>query len=423
MENLDRISRILAQREQDADLLAELAAALLEIFQADRAFFVHPCDPDAAVVRIAMEATRPEYPGAFAIGEDIVADDVFRNILRQGLDHAGPVLTRFKGESAGSARRHGIQSQMTIGLILDPGPAVADEHPPMRLRPAVDRLGTAVVPGHRRAGRRRPFRPSAAQTLRKRERYRTVFENAHDAIIVHDFQGAIQAVSRTMLTLYGLEHEEALKATIADLSGPGSLSNPADDHWPRIARRLLHFEDGMRESPRMERVSPSSRSSEPFASGARTASFPTFGTSPSANGRSCVTVGRGTLRQGLPLQSGGYRDLHPRRRPLHRCLNDAGWYMMGYTREEMIGRTSGDRALDRCRGARSSDSGDQEDRGVSGYRRGYAARWGEEREQLWSAETITLDGQQVLLSHIYDITERKRAGGGAQRMRTKCSGS
>ena len=43
------------------------------------------------------------------------------------------------------------------------------------------------------------------QLQESEQRYRTVFENTHDAIIVHDFQGAIQAVNQTMLALYGLE--------------------------------------------------------------------------------------------------------------------------------------------------------------------------------------------------------------------------
>ncbi|MCC8998632.1 MAG: PAS domain S-box protein, partial [Candidatus Contendobacter sp.] len=125
LENLDRISHILTRREKDADVLAELAAAILDIFQADRAFFLHPCDPDAARFHIRIEATRPEWPGVFTSdaeitpdGVEIVPDDVFRRALQQTLRHNGPMLSEFTGasEASGLIRHYGIQSQMVIAL-------------------------------------------------------------------------------------------------------------------------------------------------------------------------------------------------------------------------------------------------------------------------------------------------------------------
>ena len=253
LENLDRISRILARPERDADLLAELATAILEIFQADRSFFLHPGDPDAARFHIRIEATRPEWPGVFASGAKItrdgvaiVPDDAFRNDLRRTLRRDGPTLSDFAGAPDASrlARHAGIRSQMTITLRPQLGPPwVLGVHqcahdrrwtdPEQQLFRAIAERVSDALSGH-----------LLLQHLQESEqRYRTVFENAHDAIIVHDFQGGIQAVNQTMLTLFGLEHEEALRTTIADLSGPDNLASPANDHWLRVARgEILHFE-------------------------------------------------------------------------------------------------------------------------------------------------------------------------------------
>ncbi len=244
LENLDRISRILTRREQTADLLADLAVALREIFQADRVFFLHPCDPDAATFQITMEATQPEYPGASATSADVIVDEAFRSILRQALRRAGPVLTSFAATSSDVARRYHIQSQMAIALH------------PQSDQPWL--LGLHQCAGVRRwtETEQRLFQTIAERIsdalaghlLLKRlqeseERYRVVFENAHDAIIVHDFQGAIQAVNQTMLTLYGLEYEEALAATIFDLSKPDNTSAPPEPLWARVAQgETLHFE-------------------------------------------------------------------------------------------------------------------------------------------------------------------------------------
>ena len=131
LENLDRISRILTRPERGAGLLAELVAALLEIFQADRAFMLYPCDPDAATFHIRIEATRPEWPGVFASGAEItqdrvaiVPDDAFRHDLRRTLRHDGPTLSGFAGapEAPHLARHYGIQSQMTVALRPQLGP-------------------------------------------------------------------------------------------------------------------------------------------------------------------------------------------------------------------------------------------------------------------------------------------------------------
>jgi len=253
LENLDRVSRILARPERDADLLAELAAALLDIFQADRAFFLHPGDPDAATFHIRIEATQPEWPGVFASsaeitpdGVEIVPDDAFRDDLRRTLRHDGPTLSDFASapEAPDLARRSGIRSQMTIALRPQLGPPwvlgihqCADDR---RWTGAEQRLFQAIA---ERASDALSGHLLLQQLQESEQRYRTVFENTHDAIIVHDFQGAIQAVNQTMLTLYGLEYEEALAATIPDLSGPDNLLGSPDDLWARVLRgEILHFE-------------------------------------------------------------------------------------------------------------------------------------------------------------------------------------
>ena len=52
-----------------------LNAAVLSIFDCDRAWLVYPCDPDALTWRASMEHTRPEFPGAFALGVELPVDE------------------------------------------------------------------------------------------------------------------------------------------------------------------------------------------------------------------------------------------------------------------------------------------------------------------------------------------------------------
>lgn len=65
---------------------------------------------------------------------------------------------------------------------------------------------------------------------------RTVFNSTHDAIIIHDFEGRVQDVNDSMLALYRVTHEEALRFTVLDYSAPGSSSgDKLADIYGRLA--------------------------------------------------------------------------------------------------------------------------------------------------------------------------------------------
>jgi len=85
LENMQQVDRVI-QQETDVDrMTSDILQVTLEMFGADRAWLLYPCDPDAESWSVPMERTRPEYPGAFALGEEIPmlpeAVNVFRNAL------------------------------------------------------------------------------------------------------------------------------------------------------------------------------------------------------------------------------------------------------------------------------------------------------------------------------------------------------
>ncbi|WP_461208567.1 PAS domain-containing sensor histidine kinase [Desulfocurvus sp. DL9XJH121] len=92
------------------------------------------------------------------------------------------------------------------------------------------------------------------------------------------------------------------------------------------------------------------------------------------------------------------------------AVNDSWVGLLEHSREEQLGRTSKelgiwvdpsdrDRAVDilAAKGA------------LKDYPIEFVTKSGRRRHTLWSAEIISLDGKDVLLSFIYDYTERKRA--------------
>ena len=60
--------------------MSDVLDEMLSIFDCDRAWLVYPCDPEAASWRVQMEHTRPDFPGAFALGVDLPVDAGSRRV-------------------------------------------------------------------------------------------------------------------------------------------------------------------------------------------------------------------------------------------------------------------------------------------------------------------------------------------------------
>src|SRR6202012_5300158 len=81
LESLDRIDRAM-QGISDLDLtMGDVLDAVLATFGCDRAWLFCRCDPESftlgdgdVIHQVLVERTRPEYPGAKALGADILSD-------------------------------------------------------------------------------------------------------------------------------------------------------------------------------------------------------------------------------------------------------------------------------------------------------------------------------------------------------------
>ena len=105
---MDRINRAM-QGTSDLDrMMGDVLDAALDVFAADRAWLLYPCDPDAPSWRPVMERTRPEFPGAAARGRDLpmTADsaEVARAALGSQRCPAGRSGSRAPGEAADRRR-------------------------------------------------------------------------------------------------------------------------------------------------------------------------------------------------------------------------------------------------------------------------------------------------------------------------------
>src|SRR5712664_1233410 len=118
LESMDRINRAIQGTNDLEQMMSDVLDEVLSIFNCDRAWLIYPCDPEARSWGVSMEHTRPEYPGAFALGDqpmDPGGADVFRTIRAS----SGPV--RFGPGSRHPlpqevARRFSIRSQISVAV-------------------------------------------------------------------------------------------------------------------------------------------------------------------------------------------------------------------------------------------------------------------------------------------------------------------
>jgi PAS domain S-box-containing protein len=119
LESLDQVNRAMQGTNDLEPMMSDVLDVVLTIFDCDRAWLLYPCDPEEASCSLVIERTRPEYPGALALGVKIPTEEEGARFLRAVLAASGPV--RFGPGSehplpAEAAQRFRIQSMMAMAI-------------------------------------------------------------------------------------------------------------------------------------------------------------------------------------------------------------------------------------------------------------------------------------------------------------------
>src|SRR5258705_8176335 len=91
LESMDRINRAIQGTNDLEQMMSDVLDTVLSIFDCDRAWLVFPCDPETASWRAQMEHTRPDFPGAFALGVDLPMDAEVANVFQAARARSDPV--------------------------------------------------------------------------------------------------------------------------------------------------------------------------------------------------------------------------------------------------------------------------------------------------------------------------------------------
>lgn len=113
---LDRISRALTAAPDLNAMLWDMLAEILEIFSADRAWLLYPCDPQAAFWQVPFEVTRAGYEGAFSDGLKIPNTPEFAALFEEALASSNAITHDFfRWDNPPEITRiYKIRTQLTI---------------------------------------------------------------------------------------------------------------------------------------------------------------------------------------------------------------------------------------------------------------------------------------------------------------------
>jgi PAS domain S-box-containing protein len=119
LESMDRINRAMQGTNDVETMMGDVLAAVLEVFESDRAWLLHSRDADATTWRAVMERTRPEFASAAAKDHDLVMSGDAAQVVRDALASpgslpAGPGHERqVKRDTAEHAQ---VQSEILMAL-------------------------------------------------------------------------------------------------------------------------------------------------------------------------------------------------------------------------------------------------------------------------------------------------------------------
>ncbi len=112
LQNLNLINTVIQGSTDLETMMSNVMKTVLQIFDADRAWLLYPCDPDADSWRVPMECTSPKYPGALAQGQEIPMTEEHCDLLKKALDANDVIAVNAKTDD----KLYSIQSQMHIAI-------------------------------------------------------------------------------------------------------------------------------------------------------------------------------------------------------------------------------------------------------------------------------------------------------------------
>ena len=219
-ESIERVNHVIRQAADVEQVLSDVLQVVLNMFEADRAWLLYPCDPEAESWSVQMERTRPEYPGAFALGEEVPMLPEIREVVREALDKDDVITIDYRSPDTAreTAGRFSTMAEMHMAVHPRTGsPWVFGVHQCSHYRDWTGEERDLF----REIGRRLGDALSTLLALRdlreSKEKYRRIFENLQDVYYEAGIDGIILEVSPSIERLSQYKRDELTGKSLYDI--------------------------------------------------------------------------------------------------------------------------------------------------------------------------------------------------------------
>ncbi len=231
LDALYRISQIIFLQDDMDVMMNKILEEVLEIFSCDRAWLLYPCDPNTVEWSVPFERTRAEWPGANAEHINIKLNTSTKYVFQTALDSKG-VITYDINENetfrqSSDTKKFSIRSQMNNAIY------------PRRQKPWL--IGIHYCAQHHAfsINETKQFEAishriadaiTSCLTLKESQeseaRYRTLVENAPEAIVVYDAQnGSLLDANENAFDLLSLDRQNYTNTSFFSLSSPNEQNS------------------------------------------------------------------------------------------------------------------------------------------------------------------------------------------------------
>ncbi len=215
LDALYRISQIIFLQDEMQEMLSKILQEILEIFSCDRAWLLYPCDPDTKEWSVPAEQTRPEWLGANAEKSPLKINTTTRMIFQAALDTDGVVTNDIKEDenfrNGPDIKMFSVRSQMMNAIYPRRGKPwllglhYCAEHHSF----SIEESKKFEAISHRIADAITSCCLTLKESQESEARYRTLVENAPEAIVVYDAEtGKMVDANENAFNLLCLNRQE-----------------------------------------------------------------------------------------------------------------------------------------------------------------------------------------------------------------------